>query len=237
MNAIIGFSELLLHGGRRTPEPLQRDEFARQILDAGRSLMSLVKDILDFSSLSNTVPRLRLDWVPVEQLLHTALRAAGADAAARGVELALLPSQPLLQALVDYDKFRQILANLLGNAIKFTPAGGRIELHGCLTEQGELEVSVRDSGEGVAPEDLARALEPFVQLENSRRRQTGGAGLGLPISRQLAEAHRGRLLLESAVGAGTCAKIVLPPDCARIGDAEEPDLAAEADLGFLRSSL
>jgi signal transduction histidine kinase len=218
LNAIMGFSELLLQHGARPAQPGQRDEFVRQILDAGRSLMSLVKDILDFSSLSNAGPRLQLEWVPANQLLHNAVRACAMDETERQIDLQQPDVAPGLEMYIDYDRFRQILANLLGNALKFTPPGGRITVSAQLSAQGEAEIIVRDNGVGIHPADIPRALEPFVQLDNAMARSLPfpGTGLGLPISKQLTEAHRGWLSLDSALGQGTTVMITLPPDSVRI---------------------
>ncbi len=217
LNAIMGFSELLLQHGARPAQPGQRDEFVRQILDAGRNLMSLVKDILDFSSLSNAGPRLQLEWVPASQLLHNAVRACAMDGNERRIDLQQPIVAPGLQIYIDYDRFRQILANLLGNALKFTPPGGWIAVCAQVSAGGEAEIIVRDNGFGIDPADIPRALEPFVQLENTMTKQLrfSGTGLGLPISKQLAEAHHGWLSIDSAPGQGTTVTVTLPPDSVR----------------------
>jgi signal transduction histidine kinase len=209
LNAVIGFSELLLQTGQRAPTPPQQEEYSRQILDAGRSMLSLVKDILDFSSFNNAKPRLRLDWVPVGQLLHNAVRAFAAETAQRAINIALTLPDPSLKLPIDYDRLRQILANLIGNAIKFTPNGGKIEIF-CLDGGTITSIVVRDSGVGMRPEDIPRAMEPFVQLENMRRHSLPGTGLGLPIAKQLIESHGGALMIESIYGHGTTVTIALP---------------------------
>jgi len=121
-----------------------------------------------------------------------------------------------LQAAIDYDKFRQILANLLGNALKFTPSGGRVVISALVTDPGEVQISIQDTGTGIQPEDIARVLEPFVQLETPSRHNMQGAGLGLPIAKQLVEAHDGRLSIESVFGQGTTVTVTLPASSARL---------------------
>jgi signal transduction histidine kinase len=214
LNAVIGFSELLLQTGPRAPVPQQREEFARQILDAGRSLLALVKDILDFSSFSNSKPRLRRDWVPIGQMLQNIKRAFAAETATRGISVVLSPPDPRLLVLIDYDRFRQILSNLLSNALKFTPMGGLVELSAQVIEGTGVAIVVRDNGVGMRPEDIPRALEPFVQLENMRRHSIPGTGLGLPIAKQLIESHHGELIIESVEGEGTTVTILLPENSA-----------------------
>ncbi|HEY1856115.1 sensor histidine kinase [Acidocella sp.] len=216
LNSIIGFSELLLQTGVRAPRDPQRQEFAGQILDAGRRLLSLTRDILDFSSLSNAPPQLRRDWVPVGQLLRNAVRAFGAQTAAQRPELFLQAPAPELQALIDYDRFRQILANLIGNALKFTPTDGQITLFVELTDGNALQITVADTGVGIPADDIKRILEPFVQLENDVHQSAHGAGLGLPIVKQLVEAHGGNLTIESALGRGTIVTIALPAGSGRL---------------------
>lgn len=216
LNSIIGFSELLLESGSRAPQFEQREEFTRQILDAGRSLLSLAKDILDFSSLSHVRPRLHRDWVPVGQLLHNAVRAFAVEVASRGTRIEILPLEPGLQAIIDYDRFRQILANLIGNAIKFTPAGRAILVNCRCTDQDGVIFTVRDHGIGIHPDNLARVLEPFVQIKSGFSHDVHGAGLGLPIAKQLVEAHEGIMRIESVYGEGTEVTITLPPGSARI---------------------
>ena len=115
-----------------------------------------------------------------------------------------------LQALIDYDRFRQILANLIGNALKFTPSSGRITIFAKITDAKALQIIVADTGVGIPAEDIPRILEPFVQLENDVHESAHGAGLGLPIVKQLVEAHGGWLGIESALGQGTRVTIALP---------------------------
>jgi signal transduction histidine kinase len=230
LNSIIGFSELLSQTGPRAPGEAQRQEFVSQVLDAGRRLLALTRDILDFSSLSNAKPQLRLDWVPVTQLLRNSVRAFGAQTATQGPELVLQTPAPGLMALIDYDRFRQILANLIGNALKFTPNSGRITLSARLTDGKALQVVVADTGVGMAAEDIPRVLEPFVQLENDVRESAHGAGLGLPIVKQLVEAHGGWLGIESALGQGTSVTITLPADSALLDAAAHGPAAAVTGL-------
>jgi signal transduction histidine kinase len=216
LNTIIGFSGLMLERRAHAVTPEQRDEFARQIQAAGRSLLALANDILDFSSLGHARLQLRRDWVPVGPLLHAVTRALMQEIAVRNIWVDVLPVRPELQANIDYDRFRQILTNLLGNAVKFTPPGGRIELGGWLVGHAGLRLSIRDNGIGIREEDLAKALEPFVQLKSETNEHPSGAGLGLPIAKQLVEAHDGNLNLASIYGKGTEVTILLPEGSARL---------------------
>jgi signal transduction histidine kinase len=122
----------------------------------------------------------------------------------------LPPRPPRLNA--DKRKLKQILINLIGNAIKFTPSGGAVTLSAQVLEDGSLEIAITDNGIGIAAEDIERVLQPFVQADSALHRKFDGAGLGLPLSRGLARLHGGELTLESQIGRGTRAIVVLPPE-------------------------
>jgi signal transduction histidine kinase len=229
LNTIIGFSSFLLDHGARAPSAEQREEFTRQIQSAGRSLLSLANDILDFSSLGHAKLQLRRDWVPAGQLLNGVLRALAADIAAREVHIKMPPIAAELQANIDYDRFRQILANLIGNAVKFTRRGGDIEIGAALLPAGGLDITIRDNGIGIRPEDLARVLEPFVQVEQGPETLPRGAGLGLPIAKQLLEAHDGILRIDSVYGQGTTVTLHLPAASARLAPGEPQTMIAPPD--------
>ena len=117
------------------------------------------------------------------------------------------PSLPLLNG--DRRRIRQILLNLLSNALKFTPPGGEVTTRAFLSEDG-LVLRVTDTGIGIAPGDFSKVLEPFGQVDSSLARKHQGTGLGLPLTRQLTELHGGSLTLESTVGQGTTVTVVLP---------------------------
>jgi signal transduction histidine kinase len=112
----------------------------------------------------------------------------------------------------DKRKMKQILVNLLGNAVKFTAPGGRVRLSASITPDGGVTIMVEDNGIGIAPEHLERVMEPFAQVEADLDRRFEGIGMGLPLSRGLARLHGGDLALESQVGKGTCATVTLPPE-------------------------
>ncbi|OYW03774.1 MAG: hypothetical protein B7Z58_02305 [Acidiphilium sp. 37-64-53] len=213
LEAVIGFSELLAHDGGQAPSAAQRSEYVHQILDSGRRLLALVKDILDFSRFETLVPLLRIDWVPAAQLLQNAVRGLAAEAAA-------IQPAARWQISIDYERFRQILANLIGNALKFTPPSGTIVVAARILDDAAVEISVADNGVGIAPQDIDRVLEPFIQLANLNGRRVSGAGLGLPIAKQLTEAHGGTLRIASIVGNGTTVTVSLPTGTARLPTVE-----------------
>jgi signal transduction histidine kinase len=213
LNAIIGFAKLLMQNTNGARAVEESEEYAGLILDAGQRLGSLAKDILDFSALSHARPQLRIDWIPIEYLLYNAERSVMTQTAQSGVQIKILPLEARLEAAIDYDRFRQVLSNLLGNALKFTPAGGCVTIGAARGENNGFELTIRDTGIGISEADIPRVLEPFVQLDDSTAQ---GAGLGLPIASQLVEAHGGTFRIESKRGEGTVVIISLPANTARL---------------------
>jgi signal transduction histidine kinase len=133
----------------------------------------------------------------------------GPQLAVKGQRYRCEVSDPSLVAHADEERLRQILLNLISNAIKFTPGGGEIRV-GCAGQASRVSISVSDSGPGIPADKLDRIFEPFVQLESGRTRTHDGAGLGLAISRDLARAMGGDISVESALGAGTTFVLTLP---------------------------
>jgi signal transduction histidine kinase len=121
---------------------------------------------------------------------------------------ATLP-EALPQILVDELKVKQIVINMLSNAVKFTPRGGHIRIAAGI-EEGDLVIRIADTGIGIAPDDIQKALDPFTQIDSSLARRYEGTGLGLPLAKRLIELHEGKLAIESALGAGTCVTLTFP---------------------------
>jgi signal transduction histidine kinase len=138
------------------------------------------------------------------------------QAAPAEIHLDVRAPVPALRLVADELKLRQILLNLLSNALKFTPAGGTVTLAATVDGDGGATIRVSDTGIGIAPADIERAFTSFVQLESPLPSRIPGTGLGLPLSRALAELHGGRLTLESAPGRGTTATLRLPSERVRI---------------------
>ena len=131
--------------------------------------------------------------------------------------------------------FKQMLMNLLSNAVKFTPAGGRAMVRSTVDANGDVIVVVADDGIGMSAADLERVQKPFEQVESAISRRRGGTGLGLPLTRKIAELHSGRLVLESAVGKGTTATLILP--AARVQAIEDvADTRPVAQAAAVRSA-
>jgi signal transduction histidine kinase len=217
LNAIIGFSEMMATGSGYEPTAHERGEYNRHILNSAKHLLALINEILDYSSLARGRTTLGRRWLPLNELLKEVTGATAGTAAEREVEVVCDLPEEVWWIRVDRTRFRQILDNLLSNAMRFTAPGGRVVLEArCLAGQ-ELRLRVRDNGVGIAAEDIPRALEPFRQVGDPFSRSSTGTGLGLPIAKGLAEAHGGSLQIESEPGIGTTITILLPADCVAAG--------------------
>jgi signal transduction histidine kinase len=207
LNAVIGFSETLLAEETLTA---QGTEFAGAILEAGRHLLSLIDDILQVAQVAGAEPAVHTRLLFLPSVLESALRLVRKTAEANGVALVLEPlPEALPRAMAEERRLRQILLNLLSNAVKFTPGGGGVFLSATALADGRVEITVRDTGIGIEPADLARAFEPFVQLEAAHDRRYGGSGLGLYLARSFSQALGAELVLESTRGQGTIARLRL----------------------------
>jgi len=208
LNAILGFSEVLeaqLFGALNEKQL----EYARDIHDSGRHLLSLINDILDLSKIE--AGRLELSPGPVDlrATIDNALVLMRERAGRRGVTLAqeIDPAIGILTA--DERKLKQVLINLLTNAVKFTREGGRVTIR-VSPQAGAVEIAVVDTGIGIAPENQAVIFEEFRQAGDDYTRKQEGTGLGLSLSKRLVELHGGRIWVESEVGKGSAFLFTLP---------------------------
>lgn len=222
LTAILGFSELVLAG---VPEPIgpKAREQVERISLSGRHLLQLVEEMLAFSRLEAGRARLALERVAPRELVQEVVGIMRPLAEQKGLELSFQLSADVPAVLhTDARKLRQILLNLLANAVKFTPRG-RVEL--MVRPAGErLEIRIRDTGVGIAAEHLPRLFEPFWQADSSHTRERGGTGLGLTISERLAAMLGGSLRVESTPGEGSTFTVELPARGAEgaAPEAEEP---------------
>jgi signal transduction histidine kinase len=216
LSAIIGFSEMMQREALGPVGSTRYRAYADDINQSGMHLLELVNDLLDLSKIEAGKMELAEDLVDVSQLITDCMMLVRDTAARAGIELALHMDQHLPAVYVDERKLKQILINLLSNAIKFTASGGGVEITAALATSGSLDISVRDSGVGIRPEDMAKVLEPFGQAHAAIESSQPGTGLGLPLSRKLAELHGGTLEIESAMGRGTTVLLRLPPERVRV---------------------
>jgi two-component system cell cycle sensor histidine kinase PleC len=208
LNAIIGFAELLLMRDVEQMEAERRRGYITDIRNSGAHLLALINDILDYSKLEADHLPLNETVFDLRQFLHDGSRLVRAQAEASNVILHL-PPVPAIALKGDERRLRQCVVNLLANAIKFAP-GGEVTLSARIVAGGGIEIQVADNGCGIPPDQLEQVFQPFHQVENELSRSTNGTGLGLPLSRKLAERHGGTLDLQSAVGQGTTAVLCLP---------------------------
>ncbi len=211
LNAIIGFSEILrdeLLGALGAP---QYKEYAIDIHEGGLHLLRLVNDLLDIARMDAGTLELREGWVEVAPLIDRCERLLRQKAAERGVPVRLNVSPPGLRVLADEMRLKQIVVNLLGNAIRFSETGQAVQVAVRLDgPTGDLLIDVADHGIGMNVEAMRVALEPFAQVEGGHNRRQPGAGLGLPLARGYAEAHGGCLTMQSTPAVGTTVTVRLP---------------------------
>jgi len=209
LNAIIGFSDIL---AGQTLGPLGKDQYrdyAADIRDSGHYLLKIINDILDLSRIETGTLVLNEEAVELAATARSAVRIIAPRAEQAGLELSFQAEPGMAPVIVDERAIKQIIVNLLSNAVKFTPKDGKIELT-IATISDRPTITVADTGIGIAPQELARIYEPFVQVDTSLARRYEGTGLGLTLTKRLVELHGGRLDLTSTVGSGTTVTVHLP---------------------------
>lgn len=217
LNMIIGFTEIIARSpqvyGGRLPAALQTDIAA--IRRSSQHLANLVNDVLDLSQVEAGRMALSRTWVALPQVVEEAVGAVKPLFDSKGLYLRAETPADLPEVFCDGTRIRQVIINLLSNAGRFTERGGVVV--GCRRADGQIMVSVTDTGPGIPESDQQRIFEPFQQLDASIRRRYGGSGLGLTISKQFVEMHGGKMWLESQVGRGTTISFSLPIADARPG--------------------
>jgi signal transduction histidine kinase len=209
MNAIIGFSEVLLDPAMQVSDD-ERAQFLTDILNSGKHLLNLINEVLDLSKIE--AGRMELHVVPaalseVFETVHSTLRPL---AAKKDIEFQVEPADGITPFPMDASRIKQVLVNLVGNAIKFTPDRGRVWVR-ATTQNGTVQVEVGDTGPGIAPEDHERIFQEFQQAQTTRGAgKPEGTGLGLTLARRFVELHGGRLWVESQVGVGSHFYFTLP---------------------------
>ena len=208
LNAIIGFSDIIRQPGAATPA--QASDYADHIANAGRRLLNVVSDVLDMSRLESG--SLTLDMLPlyIGDVLEVAVENAGPLFEAKHQSVDLRLEAGLLDISGDPKRLRQLFANLLSNASKFTGEKGRILVMSKAVKGGGVTIAIADTGVGMTHEQIVLALKPFAQVQGHLSRTQEGAGLGLPLAMGIAKLHGGSLYLDSQPGAGTTAVVTLP---------------------------
>jgi len=209
LNAIIGFSDIMV---RELFGPIGQQryaEYARDIHDSGQHLLSLINDVLDIAKIEVNKVELAEELVDVPEVIDSCLRLMRDRAIAAGVTIEVAMPERLPDLNADDRRLKQILLNLVSNAVKFTPPGGKVIIRVEADDTG-FRFVVADTGIGIAKADIATALTPFGQIDSSLSRRYEGTGLGLPLARSMAELHGGRLDIESEPGSGTTVTVSLP---------------------------
>ncbi|MBI2153232.1 MAG: GAF domain-containing protein [Candidatus Rokubacteria bacterium] len=208
LNAIIGFSEVLLE--RMFGEVNEKQtEYLQDILSSGQHLLSLINDILDLSKVEAGRMELALAPFDLPQALDNAVTLVKERAARHGIALDRKTDPRLGELVGDERKIKQVLLNLLSNAVKFTPERGQITLKAVFAD-GSVEISVSDTGIGIAPEDQGAIFEEFRQVGGDDARKREGTGLGLTLAKKFIEMHGGRIWVKSEVGRGSTFTFTLP---------------------------
>ncbi len=212
LNAIIGFSEIIKDETFGPVGSVQYRDYSQDIHESGQHLLGLINDILDLSKVESGEDELRENDIDIRRVVRSVLTLVTERARKGGVALDLDWSDDLPALRADERKLKQILVNLLANAIKFTDAGGKVILKvRCRADDG-FAFQIIDNGIGIAPEDIPKALSRFGQIDGDLDRQYEGTGLGLPLTKALVELHGGTLDLQSQVGSGTTVTVRFPPE-------------------------
>jgi signal transduction histidine kinase len=186
-------------------------------MEKGNTLLKLISSILDMSQIEAGKVRLAFEWVDVREMVESALTSVTPQAQRKGLTVTVrLPEVVQPRVVADREKLRQVVVNLLANAVKFTPSGGKVEVR--LSELGPqprlgvdgYRIEVEDTGVGIPEDQRARIFQSFYQVDDSPTREYGGAGLGLAIVKSYVEGHGGRVGVTSEVGKGSCFTVVLP---------------------------
>jgi two-component system cell cycle sensor histidine kinase PleC len=213
LNAINGFSEIMVGEMFGTMGDKRYKEYAQDILSSGQHLLALINDILDMSKIEAGKMNLRFEPMALCDVIEDAVRLMRNRAEAGGLDLDVdMPPLPDIEA--DYRAIKQVILNLLSNALKFTPNGGRVTVGAELVRadgpHDRVRLFVRDTGIGISPDDLDRLARPFEQIESQHSKTQQGTGLGLALTKSLVELHHGVLDLTSEPGRGTTVSVTLP---------------------------
>lgn len=210
LNAILGFSEVIKEERLGVLSPPVYMDYVGHIYDSGNHVLSIVNTVLDYSQIDLGAQQLNEEWTSLAEVVHEACDMVEVVAGKQGIDIRRTLPNRTPRLLADRLMVKQMLINLLGNAVKFTEPGGRVGVLVTISDSDELVVDVGDSGIGIDADKMEEVLEPFAVAEPVETRKYGGVGLGLPITKRLIERHGGRLVLRSQRNIGTIASLVFP---------------------------
>jgi PAS domain S-box-containing protein len=209
LNAILGFAEVIRDQRLATDLEAMR-RYATDIYDSGHLLLQLINDILDMAKLESGRVDLEERELDVPAIIASSRRLVEQKAVAGGVELKSEIAPELPPLMGGERALKQIVLNLLSNAVKFTPQNGITRIAARLNQQGGIEITVSDSGIGIAPASLEKLFQPFYQVDAKVSRRYGGTGLGLAITKKLVDAHGGQIAVSSSPNQGTTVTVTFP---------------------------
>jgi signal transduction histidine kinase len=227
LNAVLGFSEVILAETFGKIGSERYTEYLKDIRASARHLLALINDLLDLSRIEAGAVKLNDAWIELSEALEESAGMFREACDRKGLTLRLQEPATAMAILADERALRQILINLLSNAVRHTPAGGEVVLGAYQAAEGRLDLFVADTGIGIPEADLERVLQPFEQVARDQGRPQEGTGLGLSIVKQLVDLHGGELRLESAVGKGTRVTFILPAERVRAADTSRQARAGE----------
>lgn len=210
LNAVIGFADFILAEQARGRSLENVWSYIADIRDSGAHLLGVINSILDFSKIEANAFALREDYEAPQEIIHRVVRMMTAEARKKKITLRAEAEDLGVELYADLQVAKQMLINLVSNAIKFSSEGAEVTISQQLLEDGGVEIVVLDNGPGMNAGQLEMVLQPFVQGDTGLSRRHEGTGLGLPLVKAFAEAHDGALVLESQVGVGTRAVIRFP---------------------------
>lgn len=227
LNTVIGFSKLLSKHKDTTISDDDIVQYAELIHDSAGQLLAIINDILDISKMQSGRYTLDHNEFSLAGVAEAAVASLQASARQADLTLTCATDNQLPPIRGDAAKLQQVLTNIISNAIKFTPAGGKIAVSMSRISNVGVCIHVRDTGIGMTDEEIGIALTPFGQVDGSHTRWREGTGLGLPIARALVELHGGEILIDSSKTNGTQVTITLPSR--NLVAALDPDIAAELE--------
>jgi len=210
LNAIIGFSDVMISGIYGDIPQQKYKEYIADINQSGVHLLNLINDILDISKIESGTVKLNESEVDLHKVVDVSVRLNENKIKEGGLTLQKRMPGDLPRIWADERRINQILLNLVSNAVKFTPGGGKIKISASVRASGDVVLSVSDNGIGISPGNIKKVMSEFGQVDNAIAREKEGTGLGLPLSRGLMEVHGGNLEIESEFGIGTSVTAIFP---------------------------
>jgi PAS domain S-box-containing protein len=236
LNSIIGFSDLLKGESYGPLGDPRYGSYAQDINRSGKYLLTVINSLLDYTKADSG--HLRLENILVDPMTEAkvCLRLFEEQVAAKMLDFKIDPVTDDFMLMLDRNKLRQIMINLISNAVKFTPDHGKIALRAYLAEDRACVINVQDNGIGMSDADVTNALQPFGKAGPGLLRGDDGAGLGLPLAKALVELHGGKLEITSARDVGTLVRIILPPDRVKYVSAADRPGASQAPIRLVATA-